>query len=287
MPNRQELLSVVSDNGLDYEKLLLMLFKNYEAKKKNGSLYSMREFDPQGLIKMYYQIVDKPKFDGLMENFRKKYIQNENQLEQVHEKWEIEGLGEVYDYIQSDIPISNINIFIMLKLHILLYSHATYPEFGGKFRNQLAYLPGTDINTESWDGIPKAFSRLFEPTNELIREGLRLGESKDTEQIIEYINKAIKLKVEIVRIHPFNDGNGRTARAFLNLMFKLAGVPPTYITVGEKAEYLKAMNKAYMENDFSAILRFYYYKICDSIFELDIKEKMEQQDEQLENIKSK
>ena len=41
----------------------------------------------------------------------------------------------------------------------------------------------------------------------------------------------------------------------------------------ERGKYLAAMGKAITDNDFSAINKFYYYKICDSIIELDINQR--------------
>jgi hypothetical protein len=34
------------------------------------------------------------------------------------------------------------------------------------------------------------------------------------------------------------------------------------------------MNKALLDGDFSAIKAFYRYKVCDSIYELDIKDRL-------------
>ena len=63
-------------------------------------------------------------------------------------------------------------------------------------------------------------------------------------------------------------------RALVNLLFKLAGLPPIYVKLSEKDNYLKAMNKAIIEKDYSYINRFYYYKICDSILELDVNRRI-------------
>ncbi len=55
-----------------------------------------------------------------------------------------------------------------------------------------------------------------------------------------------------------------------NLLFKEVGLPPVYIISSERDEYLKAMQSAVESDDYSLINKFYYYKICDSIYELDI-----------------
>ena len=95
--------------------------------------------------------------------------------------------------------------------------------------------------------------------------------------MLRYIDDCIKLKCALVKIHPFGDGNGRSARALLNLYFKLANIPPVYVKRSEKEEYQEAMGKAICDEeynpDFTSINRFYYYKLCDSIVELDIDQK--------------
>lgn len=279
MSRYYEILSVIGSDGVDYEKLLVLMFKDYEKLQSKGTIYSMKEFEPKGLIKLYYEITDKPHFEAFVENFKNRYIRYECQLEEAHAKCEREGLKLVYDYIQSFIEEKNINIYTICKLHQLLYSLAPYPEFGGKFRTRDVYLPGAFLETEMYDYIPDALQKLYLPTNELVKEGIKLGLEKDPDKIIDYIDKCIELNAELIRIHPFGDGNGRTSRAFMNLLFKLASIPPTYVKPSERDEYARAMNRAINEKDSDTLKKFYYYKICDSIYELDIKEKLNKTNE--------
>ena len=53
----------------------------------------------------------------------------------------------------------------------------------------------------------------------------------------------------------------------------------------KEAEYIEAMDKAVRLKDTASIKKFYYYKICDSIVELDIKERVKQTEKQ-KTIKS-
>ncbi len=64
---------------------------------------------------------------------------------------------------------------------------------------------------------------------------------------------AAKAHLELVTIHPFVDGNGRTARLLQNLLLVRRGFPPAVIRVEERAEYYRALEQAQMggsEEDF-------------------------------------
>jgi hypothetical protein len=89
--------------------------------------------------------------------------------------------------------------------------------------------------------------------------------------IIKYISYCVKEMCNMIYYQPFMDGNKRTARAILNLMFKVRGLPPVYIQSREREEYKKALFKGIKYKDYKDIIGFYLFKICDSIYELDIK----------------
>lgn len=47
----------------------------------------------------------------------------------------------------------------------------------------------------------------------------------------------------LVGIHPFNDGNGRTARLFMNLVLIRAGYPPVTVRPEDRVEYIRALQQ--------------------------------------------
>jgi hypothetical protein len=55
-------------------------------------------------------------------------------------------------------------------------------------------------------------------------------------------------------------------------MFKNRNIPPVYILKKERTVYKDALIKAIKDEDYTDIINFYYFKICDSIYELDIKQ---------------
>ena len=139
--------------------------------------------------------------------------------------------------------------------------------FGGKLRDLQAYLFDTNIEVMSPKDALKFFNSFLGNSDKIMDELKNKG-------IFEYINECIKITTELIKAQPFFDGNKRTFRSLLNLMFKARGIPPVYINVDERAEYKEALLKAMINNDYSYLNKFYYYKICDSIYELDIEPRM-------------
>ena len=263
------------------EEILINIFSKYEETKKDPQTYEDFQHQVKKIVMYYYKTFEKPEFDGLLTNFKNRYIYNENKLEEVHEPEEIEGLASVYDHIQSKIEEKNINIYLLLILHNILYSKTPYPEFGGDIRTNNCYLSNSSIETEDFQNIGQKLSDLYNYTKELAEKGIKLGKEKDINKIMDYVDECIILNAELIRIHPFTDGNGRITRSFLNIYFKLAGIPPTYIEPREQIEYQKAMRKAIIEKDYKFLQQFYYFKICDSIYELDIVNKIKNKDKPL------
>jgi Fic family protein len=48
----------------------------------------------------------------------------------------------------------------------------------------------------------------------------------------------------LVDIHPFNDGNGRTARLAMNLILIRGGYPPVSVRLEDRLEYIRALQVA-------------------------------------------
>lgn len=64
------------------------------------------------------------------------------------------------------------------------------------------------------------------------------------------IEKAALVHAIFVKVHPFIDGNGRTARLLLNLELMKNGFPPIIIKKEKRAEYYDALDKSHTTDDY-------------------------------------
>lgn len=259
---------------VDIAEIITNSFLGYKFRKLRGMLYSTDSKVPIELIKLYYsKDNERIDFDTLKKSFVNRYIKSESELEGIHEKKEIEGLASMYELVH-EIPKDEFEMFSIVSLHRNLYSKCPYPEAGGKFRNRNVYLPGTGIETCDYTELFERVLGLEDVVNDLMNVASQMRDSNDYSNIFDFVSRCVRLKCMLIKIHPFEDGNGRTVRCFINRIFEEAGIPPVYIKVNERTEYHIAMNNANNEGDYSTITNFYLYKICDSIIELDINERM-------------
>ncbi len=66
---------------------------------------------------------------------------------------------------------------------------------------------------------------------------------------------AARAHIELVRIHPFIDGNGRTARLLTNLLLLRAGYPPALYTTDQRRDYMQALDRATYHEDAEPFIR--------------------------------
>lgn len=71
--------------------------------------------------------------------------------------------------------------------------------------------------------------------------GKRLQKARTTLQLSQEYVPLLYHKLTV--IHPFGAGNGRTLRAFMNLLFIWRGLPPIYFKVKDKDVYLDVLSQ--------------------------------------------
>lgn len=84
------------------------------------------------------------------------------------------------------------------------------------------------------------------------------------------VEKAFMGHYKLVSIHPFVDGNGRTARLLMNLILMMAGYPPAIIRPEDRLAYIKSLEKAQMGGSLDVYLTL-MTKAVDRSLEIYIK----------------
>ncbi|MDF2926170.1 MAG: Filamentation induced by cAMP protein Fic [Paenibacillaceae bacterium] len=75
-------------------------------------------------------------------------------------------------------------------------------------------------------------------------------------QELHPVARAAALHSDFVKIHPFVDGNGRTARLLLNFELMKNGYPPVVIEKEEHAVYYATLDEAHTSNNRDGFVRF-------------------------------
>lgn len=148
-------------------------------------------------------------------------------LEVINHKEALEFIEELVNISTSDLQESDI-----LNIHALILKSINSKE-AGKYRTQPV-------------GVRKSNGDIHHFTDPLLVK----------EKIEEFINwlknsnnlhpiqRASEAHYRFVSIHPFIDGNGRTARLIMNLILMQNGYVPSVIRVEDRSRYIQSIEKA-------------------------------------------
>jgi Fic family protein len=101
----------------------------------------------------------------------------------------------------------------------------------------------------NFDKVPDHVSRLCKRIVEKNTEGLTL---------LDQFNLSFDAHFDLVTIHPFYDGNGRTSRLLMNYLQELFGLPLTIVFKEDKADYFQALINTREKEDISIFRKFMY-----------------------------
>ena len=161
----------------------------------------------------------------------------------IREHLEVIGQANAYDeLLKMANNEQNITEQIILKLHRLLYSNIDENN-AGKYRNCNVLITGSEYELPKHDKIPALMG-------EFCRE---LPTKQKTLHPVEY---AAWLHERLVSIHPFIDGNGRTARLIMNLALLQAGYNIITIPPVVRNDYICTLQEAQLNNNIQPFINF-------------------------------
>lgn len=136
---------------------------------------------------------------------------------------EATGHAKAYDFIFT-LMNQDIGLESVLKIHELFYQQVDM-ENAGKYRKKKVIVTGLDSK--------------FAPPDKVEGLMLEFEASLQNPKKIHPIEHAAIVHNELVSIHPFVDGNGRTARLLMNLLLLRAGYSITLIPPIFRSEYIR------------------------------------------------
>lgn len=92
----------------------------------------------------------------------------------------------------------------------------------------------------------------------------RLVETYDGLSVGEYIEQLQDIHHRLTVIHPFRDGNGRSIRAFINLLLLRRGLPPVLFADKTKKEYKDSLTEADKTGSTTDLAELYYKQMLMS-----------------------
>ncbi len=78
---------------------------------------------------------------------------------------------------------------------------------------------------------------------------------------------AFEAHFRLTAIHPFSDGNGRTARLLMNLMLMRGGYPPVAVRPEDRKPYLDALEHGSLSSDLQPFQSFMYERLDATLAE--------------------
>ena len=134
---------------------------------------------------------------------------------------------DCYEFIKT--YTGEFNQKFVLKIHRLLTKN-TKCTIVGKYRDH-------DVRISGSDWIPPSYKKIREEMRKLFQ--WYYYERKK----LHPVELGVLLHNKLVRLHPFSDGNGRTARVVMNWILMKKKFPMFYVELKDKIKYYKAIEE--------------------------------------------
>lgn len=140
-----------------------------------------------------------------------------------------DALQYLYKYIEERKGHTLSEVFIRNMHHLI--SRSSDAEWAGRYRTGSVRITGSDHKPPDATEVPQLMRDLIAA----VRRRKPRGHLVETAALLHH---------GIVFIHPFFDGNGRTARLVMNLLLMQAGYPMVVILKNDRKKYYRVLSEA-------------------------------------------
>ncbi|CAG7646919.1 hypothetical protein PAESOLCIP111_05272 [Paenibacillus solanacearum] len=151
-----------------------------------------------------------------------------------------EAISYVQDLVRRDVELSE---FAIKSIHQLVLKNID-DDNAGRYRTINVMISGSQHT-------PPHFTVVSERMEQLVKW------YHDRKDELHPVELAAAFHFRFVYIHPFTDGNGRTARLLMNLILMKYGYPPAIVKAASdtRLKYYEALETASIHDDLSSFLQ--------------------------------
>lgn len=166
-------------------------------------------------------------------------------------------LKVAYDYgrewIKQHEPIT-IDWLVLLASKVMARTGSEYHVIGGDFSAAKGELRKLNVTAGTGGKSYLAYQKVPARLAAFCEELNRRRKAIDSTDVAAVYDLSFWAHFELVTIHPWADGNGRTSRLLMNLLQWEFGVLPTKVLKEDKAEYIQALIDTRESEDLNVFL---------------------------------
>lgn len=217
------------------------IFKEIDALQKE--IHSYRPLSPEFLkqVKEYYKIgltfsSNALEGNALTESETKIVLENGIAIggKPLRDHFEAIGHAEAYDFLYTLINNKTVQEKDIQQFHQLFYFRIDEKN-AGKYRSSKAIITGSKYPLPKPGDLPLLMKELIPRIEQFRKEN-------------HPVKAAALAHKEFVFIHPFTDGNGRTARLLMNLILLQEKYPISIIPPITRSEYIDYLEQAHIDD---------------------------------------
>lgn len=164
----------------------------------------------------------------------------------------LEALGhaKAYDYLYQLLEKTSISEADILHLHQIVVE-GVEEALPGQYRPRPVIITGTEFIPPKSDALPQLMKDF-------------VSKKMAAWDVLDPIEQSALIHLELVTIHPFLDGNGRTARLLMNLFLLRHGYSITIIPPVLRNDYIATLRLAQEKNETQPFINFISHQVYES-----------------------
>ena len=166
-------------------------------------------------------------------------------------------LKVAYDYgrewIRRHEPVT-VDWLIVLASKVMARTGSEYHSIGGDFSAAKGELRKLNVTAGTGGKSYMAYQKVPARLAAFCEELNQRRKTIDSDDVAAVYELSFWAHYELVTIHPWADGNGRTCRLLMNLLQWEFGVLPTKVLKEDKAEYIQALTDTREKEDISVFI---------------------------------